>query len=64
MGMLGEIGTLQPGTLADLAILELSTGSFTFTDSKKQTRQGEQKLDPISTIRAGRLYDPSAFDYQ
>lgn len=64
MGMLGEIGTLRPGALADLAILKLSTGCFTFTDSKNQTRQGEQKLDPVSTIKAGRLYDPSAFDYQ
>ncbi len=63
MGMLGEIGTLQEGALADVAILEHNTGTFTFTDSKKQTRTGEQKLDPVSTIRAGRLYAPSAFDF-
>ena len=62
MGMLGEIGTLKPGAAADLAIFDLKDGTFTFTDTKRQTRTGEQKLDPVSTVRAGRLYAPSAFD--
>ena len=62
MGMLGEIGTLKPGAAADLAIFDLKDGTFAFTDTKRQTRTGEQKLDPVSTVRAGRLYAPSAFD--
>ena len=63
MGMQEELGTLKPGTVADLAVLKLETGTFEFTDAKGQTRTGEQKLDPVSTIRNGRLYAPSAFDY-
>ena len=62
MGMLGEIGTLEPGACADLSLFDLETGSFTFVDCKKQTRTGEQRLVPVSTIRGGRLYAPSAFD--
>lgn len=62
MGVLGEIGTLRPGSAADLAILELKTGSFVFTDTSGRTRSAEQKLEAISTIRAGRLYAPSAFE--
>ena len=62
MGMLGEIGTLCPGARADLAILELKSGSFVFTDAVDGTRSAEQKLEPVSTIRGGRLYAPSAFD--
>ena len=62
MGMLGEIGTLCPGARADLAILELNSGSFVFTDARDQTRSAEQKLQPVSTIAGGRLYAPSAFD--
>ncbi len=62
MGMLGEIGTLCPGARADLAILELNSGSFVFTDARDRTRSAEQKLQPVSTIAGGRLYAPSAFD--
>ncbi|MDA0746675.1 MAG: amidohydrolase/deacetylase family metallohydrolase [bacterium] len=61
MGMLNEIGTLRPGTCADLAILDHQSGTFEFTDSLNETRTGEQKLEPVATIRAGRLYDPRAF---
>lgn len=62
MGVLGEIGTLRPGATADMAILELKAGSCVFTDTRERTRQAEQKLECVSTIRAGRLYAPSAFD--
>ena len=62
MGMLGEIGTLKPGACADLSLFGLESSSFTFVDCKKQTRTGDQRLVPVSTIRGGRLYAPSAFD--
>ena len=62
MGVLGEIGTLRPGACADLAILELKPGSFEFADTRGGTRSAEHKLEAVSTIRAGRLYAPSAFE--
>ena len=62
MSALGEIGTLRPGATADLAILELRTGSFAFNDTRGGTRSAREKLETVSTIRGGRLYAPSAFD--
>ena len=47
-------GTLRPGAPADLALLRLEEGSFTFTDSRRQTRTGTKRLVPAGTIRAGR----------
>jgi dihydroorotase len=54
-----EIGTLKPGAEADVAVLELREGEFTFTDSDGKTRAGKQKLVPVVTVRAGKLYYPS-----
>lgn len=51
-----QIGTLKPGAEADMTIVDLKEGTFTFTDSKKSDRIGHQKLVPWKTIKGGRLY--------
>jgi dihydroorotase len=61
MGMTAEIGSLLEGSCADVSIIQLETGTYEYTDAHGQTRTGEQKLNPVSTIRDGRLYAPSAF---
>ncbi|MFC1694082.1 amidohydrolase/deacetylase family metallohydrolase [Candidatus Latescibacterota bacterium] len=53
-----QIGTLQPGAEADITILEQKEGIFEFTDSRDDTRTGEQKLIPWKTIKGGRIYQP------
>ncbi len=53
-----EIGTLKPGAEADVAVLELREGEFTFTDSDGRTRTGRQKLAPFVTVRGGKLFKP------
>ena len=63
MGMLDEIGRIAAGCLADVSVFDLQTGEFDFRDATGDTRSGEQKLVPVSTIRAGQLYSPAAFDY-
>jgi dihydroorotase len=50
-----KIGTLAPGAEADVAVLELREGQFTFTDSEGKTRSGRQKLVPVTTVRAGKV---------
>jgi dihydroorotase len=55
-----EIGTLKPGAEGDVSILDLVAGDFTFTDSDGKTRAGQQKLTPVVTVRAGKLYYPAA----
>jgi dihydroorotase len=51
-----EFGTLRPGTVADITILEVREGSFLFGDSTGKKRAGRQKLQSSATIRAGKLY--------
>jgi dihydroorotase len=54
-----EIGTLRPDAEADLSVLELREGEFTFTDSDGKTRAGRRKLAPVVTVRGGRLFYPA-----
>lgn len=55
-----EIGTLRPGAEADVSVLEVREGNFTFTDSDGKTRAGRQKLAPVVTVGGGKLFYPSA----
>jgi dihydroorotase len=51
-----ELGTLRPGTVADITILDVREGTFTFTDSTGKKRTGHQKLQSTAAIRAGKAY--------
>ncbi len=50
------LGTLQPGTVADIAILDLAEGEFQFVDNYKGTRTGTQKLLPNSVFFGGEAF--------
>lgn len=50
------LGTLSEGAEADVAVFELAEGDFTFTDALGETRIGHQKLVPVATVKAGRIY--------
>lgn len=53
-----EIGTLTPGTHADIAILRLENGAVELMDSLGATRVGEQMLLPVETLVSGRRISP------
>jgi dihydroorotase len=55
-----EIGTLRPGSEADVSVLEVREGKFVFVDSGGKTRNGRQKIEPVVTLRAGKAYHPTA----
>jgi len=38
------LGTLRPGAVADIAVLEVREGDFTFVDNYKEIRNGRKKL--------------------
>jgi predicted amidohydrolase len=42
-----------------VALFSLVEGDFEFQDSLKQTRLGHQKLVPVATVKAGRIYGSS-----
>jgi len=48
-----ELGTLRPGTVADIALLEQRPGDFVFTDSYDQQRTGDSLLTAACTVRRG-----------
>ena len=50
------LGTLRVGSLADVAVFALNEGNFTFVDSVQAIRVGHQKLTPVATVKAGRIY--------
>jgi len=55
MGMEGEIGTLAPGSCADVAIFKQVEHHCEFFDALGVSRVGQKLLLPQATIRAGRV---------
>lgn len=55
IGMAGEIGTLAPGSCADVAVFKLAESAVKFKDSLGETETGHGLLIPQLTIRAGRV---------
>lgn len=51
---LNPYGSLRPGSAADIAVLELTQGNFTFVDNYKGKRLGTQKLVTKTVIAAGK----------
>jgi dihydroorotase len=50
-----ELGTLSPGAEADVAVLELQRGDFSFRDCGYARIDGDSKLDCVLTLRAGKI---------
>jgi len=55
LGREDELGTLKPGTRADVALLERRTGRFVLTDSYGGTRIGEELLVAAGTVLRGEI---------
>lgn len=55
-----DLGTLSVGKDADIAVLELTKGHFSYIDCGVARMDGNVRLEARMTIRAGRIsYDPS-----
>ena len=52
------VGSLKPGTAADVAIFRLKEGPIEFRDARGDVRQGDKVLEPVETVRAGRRFSP------
>ncbi len=56
-----ELGTLDAGSCADIAVFKLSKGDFGFADSGRARMKGNVRLNCVMTVRAGKVvYDPDA----
>lgn len=58
LGEEGEIGTLRPGTVADVSVLREEIGSFRVQDTLGVELNADRRLRPDFMLRAGRRHDP------
>jgi dihydroorotase len=56
----GEIGTLRPGAVADVAIVERVEGEFMLHDNEGQSLRARERLRPWMTLRAGEAVEALA----
>ena len=54
MGLAGQIGTLRPGALADVAVMKMEERRFEFQDSCGDCLPASRMLLPRMTLKAGR----------
>jgi dihydroorotase len=57
LGFNGKLGTLRPGAEADIVVLDLKHGRFTFSDmrSSRTTIQGEKLLRVHTVVKGGEI---------
>jgi dihydroorotase len=53
LGLEGQIGSIALGRQADISILDVVTGQWTFTDSVGDRLTGERAVVPVLTVAAG-----------
>lgn len=58
IGREDELGAIAAGREADITILDVVPGRFTFVDTTRNAFSGEYGIAPVHTIRAGELYAP------
>lgn len=56
MGIEDELGSLAVGTTADISILSIEDGDYTFMDAERKTTSARRKINSVRTIRAGKVY--------
>jgi dihydroorotase len=54
-----RIGTLAPGAWGDAVVFELQQGQYSLEDAGGVMRTGSQNVEPVTVVRAGRVYRQS-----
>ncbi|MEN3297146.1 MAG: dihydroorotase [Burkholderiales bacterium] len=60
IGLEGEIGSLRPGSVADITVLADERGSWTLTDNEGTKVEAKQLLQPLFCLRTGERFDADA----
>ena len=58
LGLADEIGAIAVGRDADLSVIDVVEGDFTFTDTRGQAFRGGYGLVPVRTVKAGEEFSP------
>ena len=56
LGREDEIGTLKPGAVADITVLEIQQGEYSLVDSEGRVEIGRQHLEPTHVFKSGRQW--------
>ena len=57
-----EIGTLRPGAVADVTVLDLTDEPIEMVDTNGDVRTGTRRLTPVATVKAGALVMTDGLD--
>jgi len=57
LGMEDALGTLEPGRVADVSVLDPLSGRFRLTDNSRDEMIVDRLLPPVFCLRAGRRHD-------
>lgn len=55
IGQAGKLGTLEPGSVADVSVLRIEDGSFSYFDPFAGERKGTKRVVPRFAVVGGRL---------
>lgn len=58
-----QIGTLRPGSEADVSVFELHEGKFVFSDGRDKKRTGHQMLVNTHVVCRGRLFSNKSVNF-
>jgi dihydroorotase len=58
LGLQQKLGAIAVGRDADISVIDLVEGDFTFTDTTGQAFQGGYGLVPVRTLKAGEEFSP------
>jgi dihydroorotase len=56
-----DLGRLQVGGVADVTLLRDVEGRFPLRDASGETREATRRLEPVLTLRAGAISEPTAW---
>lgn len=56
MGLGDDLGSLKAGTTADVSILSVDDGDYTFTDAERKSTAATRKINSVKTVKAGKVY--------
>ena len=56
MGIADDLGSLAVGTTADVSILSVDDGDYTFMDAERKTTSANRKINSVKTVKSGKLY--------
>ena len=56
MGLGDDLGSLKPGAAADVSILDVQDGDYTFMDAERETISARRKIEHVTTIKSGKVY--------